>query len=122
MVRHESAKSSSHNAKHHKSSGGANKAAINKRTPNTVSYHLVPTKDSKHISMQVSGRNKSHTEKKASSPEVESPPWGTLLKEFTQETTLHGIRYATAHTRFILRRYAFYSLSFYPATMVGLKD
>ena len=88
MVRHESAKSSNHNAKHHKSTGGANKAATNKRTPNTVSYHLVPTKDSKHISMQVSGRNKSHTEKKARSPEEESPPWGTLLKEFTQETTL----------------------------------
>ena len=54
--------------------------------------------------MQVSGGKKSQTEKKTRNSEEESPPWGTLLKEFTQETTLHGIRYATADARFILRR------------------
>ena len=104
MVRHESNKSGKQSSNRHKKSGGTGRIHTYKRTPNTVSYHLVPTKDSSSVSMQVSGRSKSHTVKRAKTPEEESAPWGTLLKDFTQETTLHGIRYVTARTRFVLRR------------------
>ena len=71
-----------------------------------MSYQLVPTRDTPHVSMQVSGssRGRSHGEKRRRSHEEQSAKWSTLLKDFTQETTLHGIRYATARSRFVLRR------------------
>ena len=31
--------------------------------------------------------------------------WKEILRDFTQETTLHGIRYITLETKYILRRY-----------------
>ena len=39
------------------------------------------------------------------------PPWRTLLKDFTQDTTLHGIRFITLNTKYQWRRYVCFSLS-----------
>lgn len=36
---------------------------------------------------------------------VGSQPWPWLLRDFTQYTTLHGVRFLTLHTRFIFRKY-----------------
>ncbi len=35
---------------------------------------------------------------------AEDESWGTLLWNFTQETTFHGIRYITGETRYQIRR------------------
>ncbi len=83
------------------------KGHTHKRAPSAAmsSYQMVPTKETPPaVSMQVSERRRSRAERRARSAEDHSAPWSTLLKDFTQETTLHGLRYATAPTRFMLRR------------------
>ena len=43
-------------------------------------------------------------------PDQALPPWRTLLYEFTQDTTLHGMRYVTLETWYTLRRYGHIAL------------
>ena len=43
-------------------------------------------------------------EEEKQSKEEKPKQWVELMKEFTQETTLHGIRYTTADTKFLTRR------------------
>ena len=37
---------------------------------------------------------------------VETTSWRRLLYNFSQNTTFHGVRYVTADTQFVIRRYA----------------
>ena len=37
--------------------------------------------------------------------EVVKKPWSKLVVEFTQDTTLHGIRFVTGESKFITRKY-----------------
>ena len=36
--------------------------------------------------------------------EVVKKPWSKLVVEFTQDTTLHGIRFVTGESKFITRK------------------
>ena len=38
------------------------------------------------------------------SVQPDSRKWGRLVYDFTQETTMHGVRYITAATHYVLRR------------------
>ena len=33
-----------------------------------------------------------------------APSWRTLFYDFTQDTTLHGLRYVTLYSRYFIRR------------------
>ena len=36
--------------------------------------------------------------------EGDIPGWGTILLDFTQSTSLHGVSYVTGDSKFVLRR------------------
>ena len=54
--------------------------------------------------MEERGETPDEIRKEEEEDEIMKKSWAALMVEFTQDTTLHGIRFVTGDSKFIIRR------------------